>query len=171
MDYFFFGSLRDPDILAVVLGTAPTHLSTVPATLNDFRAEYAAGYTFPVLAHHPGNSAAGILVKGLTPMDIDRIRYYEDSEYAPERVTVWAEAKAYPASVFVGTAILATSGQPWDYDFWRAREKPLLLAVTAHIFEHHYPRTPQSEMERLWPSLYDEIAARMTPTGSTGLTA
>jgi hypothetical protein len=159
--FFFFGSLRDPDILSAVLGRDLAGLTVKPARLPDHKIERAAGYSFPMLTPKPGANALGSLTWGLTPEDEARIAYFEDSEYACTTIDVACDGGLVAAQVYVASAKLASSGENWDLAQFQAQDRPLLLAVTRYVMTEHYGVTPQGVMEQIWHSIRDRIAREM----------
>ncbi len=81
MRFFFFGSLRDHDILEAVIGRAFPRRAFPAAQLPDHRLERMAQETFPLLVAAAGALAPGVVVEGLEAADIERIHFFESVEY------------------------------------------------------------------------------------------
>ena len=120
---FVFGTLRDPDVLALVLGRAGAR--TEPASLPGHAARTVAGRDYPVLVPEPGKAAPGALVHGLDAADRARLAWFEGEAYALAPCRVDAADGAVDATVFVAAG-LPVDG-PWHLDAWRARDKPGFL--------------------------------------------
>ena len=88
MRFFFFGSLRDHDVLEVVIGRSFPHRAFPAAQLPAHRLERMAKETFPLLVAAPGSRAPGVVVEGLEAADIERIHFFESVEYEPRLHTV-----------------------------------------------------------------------------------
>ncbi|HAH10000.1 MAG TPA: hypothetical protein DCL54_10320 [Alphaproteobacteria bacterium] len=159
--YFFYGSLRDPDVLSAVLGRSLEGLTFAPGQLQAFRAERALAYSFPLLVPTHGAVAEGLVTTGLSGEDVARIAYFEDSDYVRAIQMVEVADSLVPAHVFMAAERLESSGETWDFGRFQTHDKALLLAVTRHVMQDHYGRTPQSEMERLWAGIRDRFAAMM----------
>jgi hypothetical protein len=82
MGVFFFGSLMDRELLALVIGRAIEDLRIEAATIHAFARRRARDESFPVLVPHPGGWVDGVLVTDLTVADIARIQFFEGSDYA-----------------------------------------------------------------------------------------
>jgi hypothetical protein len=135
-DFFFYGTLRDPDVRAVVFGRK---VEAVPATLDNHEAvpvEFEHG-RFPILQMQRGKSATGVLCRGVTLMEAARLGFYEHEgrDYGVKRLPVrldGAEAAAtLPAWVFVQFATLRRGMGRWDLAEWqRFAKREFLNAVT-----------------------------------------
>jgi hypothetical protein len=158
-DFFFFGSLRDADILATVLGEPLGPNMSAPAWLDGYRTERAEGYAFPLLTADPNGRCEGLFVPGLSPSAASRIAYFEDSDYVPQEFAIRTADGPRRATLFWASHKLASSGELWSFDAFVAQDKPVLLAVTRHVMQVHYGVTPQDEMERMWGALNDRFAA------------
>jgi hypothetical protein len=159
--FFFYGSLMDLELLEAVLGRPATGLTFVTGWLDGYIAETAAGYTFPTLIERRGERVDGIVAHGLTQADIDRIAYFEDTEYAPMVVDVSTAESDVSAQVYLATGSLKTTGEPWAFDKWKKEHKPLLLAVTRKVMSEHYGTTPIAEIDAVWHKIKTEIEAEM----------
>lgn len=161
--FFFYGSLMDEELLEAVLGRAASHLTFTPGWLDGYVAETAHGYTFPTLIERRGERVDGVIAKGLTQADIDRIAYFEDTEYAPVVVDISTARSDVSAQVFMATATLKTTGETWAFDKWKVEHKPLLLAVTRKVMAEHYGTTPIESVDAVWHRIKAEIEAEMNP--------
>ncbi len=50
---FFYGSLRDPELLAIVIGRSPQAVTLEPAALPDHGIRAVAGESFPCVVESP----------------------------------------------------------------------------------------------------------------------
>ena len=85
---FAFGTLMDPDVLALVCGTAPDHFPTEPARAVDRARRWVLDDHYPVLVAAPGESLAGVLVHALDEHALERIAFFEGEEFALAPITV-----------------------------------------------------------------------------------
>lgn len=144
MTYFFYGTLCDPDVLALVLGYRPSPRQLQPAVLPGFRRKQARNRTYPVLVPAPGGRVDGLLFSPGRPADRQRLAAYEGPEYILRRLPVLAAAgrtapeqdrPAAPcrAGVFVaarsaaGESALPPARADWHPGRWRRRDKPQFL--------------------------------------------
>jgi hypothetical protein len=156
---FVFGSLMDPDLLAVVLDRDVGELTMRPARILGFRRRRAHGESYPVLQPCPDGIVEGLLIEGLDLHDLDRLQYYETADYRLERFDALCDDDRLPAHVFVSTGRLEPSDEGWDLGAWQVVEKPGFLPAAAALMAH-YGRTPLSRIdEALWAGIKEEAAA------------
>lgn len=161
--FFFYGSLMDVELLEAVLCRKADSLSFTPGWLNGYIAETALGYSFPTLIERSDARAHGIITAGLSTDDVARIAYFEDTEYDTVAHSIATARRPVTAHVFMANASLRSSGEAWNFDAWRKRDKPLLLAVTRRVMSEHYGVTPFEEVDAHWHRIKAEIEAGMRP--------
>jgi len=127
MQYFFYGTLCDPDIRQLVLGYRSGPRQLRPARLPGFRRKQARGRSYPVLIRSPGGRVDGLLFSA-RPADIARLTEYEGPEYRVCRLPVHDRSGTRRAWVFLpasgpaGTALPASHAD-WHPHRWRRHEK------------------------------------------------
>lgn len=128
---FFYGTLLDPHIAELVLGRPLRSCRPLRGTLDDYRAVLVAGKPFPGLVAQPGMSAAGLLVHGITPEEMEKlVRYEERVMYGVETHPIRTEDGAtHTAKVFMPRRRVPLTDIPWDLDTWRRRNKRAYLAM------------------------------------------
>ncbi|MDJ0947196.1 MAG: gamma-glutamylcyclotransferase family protein [Kiloniellales bacterium] len=150
MRFFFFGSLRDHDILEVVIGRSFPRRPFPAGHLPDHRLERMAKETFPLLVAAPGAQAPGIVVEGLETADIERIHFFESVEYEPRLHTVeLAAGGTLDCHLFAATPVAGVTGEYWHYDDWAARHKAKELRE-ARLWMAFHGRVTAAEADRLW---------------------
>lgn len=154
----------DIELLEAVLCRRADGLSFTPGWLDGYVAETALGYSFPTLIERERGRAHGIVTAGLTDNDVARIAYFEDTEYETVAHSIATTHLPVTAHVFIANASLCSSGEPWSFDGWRKRDKPLLLAVTRRVMREHYGVTPFEEVDAHWHRIKAEIEASLRPT-------
>lgn len=137
MQFFFYGTLCDPDIRRLVLGYRPGPRQLRPAWLAGFRRKQAAGRSYPVLIRSPGGRIDGLLFVS-RPADGARLAAYEGPEYRACRLPVhlpgrggqaMAPRRAWvflPAFGVEGSALPASHAD-WLPERWLNRDKPAFL--------------------------------------------
>ncbi len=134
---FVYGTLRDSDVLRLVLGEAADRLHPVPAVLLDHATETAAAGPYPVLRARDGQQAQGLL---LTPMDAEIMAcldFFDGAyDYTQDQRKVLTAKGAVEARVYVPSARVVTTGVAWDLAAWQATDKPLFLEMGAEVMEH-----------------------------------
>lgn len=159
--FFFYGSLMDREMLEAVIDRGSSHLSFTRGALDGFVAELARGYTFPTLVPRTGSTVEGLVAHGLHDRDVERIAYFEDTEYTPVSQKIATDAGHVAAKVFMSTASLVSSGERWDFMHWRQHHKPLLVAVTRRVMREHYGITPFEEIDAHWHRIKAELESDM----------
>lgn len=131
--FFFYGTLRDADLRAIVLGGEASSATLAPAILSGYRRVRIAGRGYPALIADPRGRTDGLLASGLGETAAARISYYESDDYAVRRAEVETAAgladgpadSRVSAWVFVprrGRTMPLTPA-PWDLALWRRRFK------------------------------------------------
>lgn len=159
MRFFFFGSLRDNEILEAVIGRPLPRRELLAASLPGHRLERMARETFPLLVEAADEVAPGVVVEGLIEADIARIHFFESIEYEPQTHTVEMVAGGLLAcQVFVATAASGRTGEPWRYEDWRPGHQARELRE-ARLWMAFFGLVAPAEADRLW----DEAVAAGRP--------
>src|SRR3546814_1885667 len=112
--------------------------ATAPGLLHGYRRRKGEGENYPGLAPYPGGRVEGLLVDGLTPDEIDRLRFFEGGEYALRPLPVTdAEGRPADAHAYLSTGILKDTGEPWHLGAWAATEKPRALVHAEELMALH----------------------------------
>ncbi len=150
MRYFFFGTLRDADVLGLVLGRRLPPALLRPALLRGFRLRRVRGESYPLLAAAPARIVRGALVHGLTGADAKRLAFFEGEEYdtAPFLVEVGARRRVW-AQAFRARSGLAGDGRDWRFEAWRRDDKRAFLALVRSWMTFYRHADPVSA-EALW---------------------
>jgi hypothetical protein len=125
--FFFYGTLRDPDVVAAVLGRRPA-AAPEPAEVQGWRAAPVTGASYPVLVPDPGYTATGVLLGGLTPADIRRLVAYEGPGYRMAGITVARTGDMVEAQVFLPVSGIAHSSGVWSFETWQKSHRAAWLA-------------------------------------------
>ena len=130
---FIYGTLRDPDILAAVLGRPVPLEALQPATAADYKTVYVPGQVYPALVAAPGASAPGALLFELTDTDRAALDAYEGDEYRRAPLLVSTPAGAVTALTYLPTGAIPPDAVAWTLETWTTTHKPLVLAHEAHV--------------------------------------
>ena len=150
MRFFFFGLLRDVEVLGLVTGRTWTADCFTGARLAGGRLVRLRGETFPMLVAAPGVWVPGALVEGLTGSDLDRIRFFESVEYQPSTVEIELQAgERIEACAFANTARAAHDQEPWSFEDWRLHHKSRALHET-ELWMALYGHLSAEEADRRW---------------------
>ena len=157
---FVYGSMRDEDVRALVLGRAPpAAVRTEPAWMPGAAVALVPGESYPHLVSAEGARAPGDLVHGLEVGSLDRILFFEGDEYAfVECVVERAGGERVAAMHFRGVAIPEAPVVPWSLEQWQSKEKPRFLAMTREYMAL-WRRATRAEAEARWQRLLREHSA------------
>jgi hypothetical protein len=124
MRFFFYGTLLDADVTALVLGRRLPPTAFVPASLPGHARRRAKGVSYPVLVRDPGGEVPGAVVGGLSARDVARLSAYEGPRYRIAPLKVRVAGALTTVSVFEP---LENRFQPvdgsWDLALWQRRDK------------------------------------------------
>jgi hypothetical protein len=130
-DYFFYGSLMDPDVLSAVAGERIPPARLVPARLSGYERLCARFSVFPLIVEDPGAEVEGVLVRGIGPAAASRLSRYEGPGYVLIKRPVTTADGRGEAFVFIPARPGRSSGKIWDFETWRRRHKRRLLRALA----------------------------------------
>jgi hypothetical protein len=128
MRFFFFGLLRDPEVLELVTGRRWPVADFPTARLEGARLVRLREENFPILVSAPDAAVPGIVAEGLTESDLDRIRFFESVEYEAATVEVVLRSGArIEVRAFATTTRAAHDEQPWRFEDWVVHDKARAL--------------------------------------------
>ena len=90
MRFFFYGTLLDRDVTALVLGRRLPASAFTPAALPGHARRRVRGASYPIAVRDPKSEVAGAVVGGLSARDVARLAAYEGPRYriAPLKVRI-----------------------------------------------------------------------------------
>ncbi len=167
MDYFFFGTLMDREVLALVLGRPVDDADVEPATLDGFRLLRARDDPYPALVPAPDSQVEGIVVTGLDARDVARLEWFEGAEYHARPVTVTlAGGERRTALVQSPTEVLDVGNREWSLEDWKKTEKQLLMTLTrAHM--SLMGKVDIDEAIRRWDAMREALLAKAGARGQS----
>lgn len=131
MRYFFYGTLLDADVRAMVLSPGSRDFPVEPAMLLGYRRVFMAERVYPVVAPSLECSAAGVLSGELNAEDAGRLAEFESDEYDEVTLDVIDQVgRSIAARVFVAGPKAVPSAAAWDLADWRRRHKRAFLRRT-----------------------------------------
>jgi hypothetical protein len=142
MRFFFYGTLLDRDVTALVLGRRLPPKAWVPATLPGHTRRRARGVSYPVLARDPRSEAAGAVVGGLSRRDVARLVAYEGPRYRISPLKVKTSSGLQRVSVFEPVdggfqVVKGTKGASWDLTTWQRHDKRAFMARIGRALSAH----------------------------------
>ncbi|MEX2642814.1 MAG: gamma-glutamylcyclotransferase family protein [Acetobacterales bacterium] len=112
MDYFFYGTLMDPALLARLVGAAAATVE--PARLVGFRRVRLRGQPYPTVVPAEDGSVDGIVVGRIDAAGARRLAEYEGPSYSIRLFGVMLQdGRTRRVRVFVAPVGLASDG-PWE---------------------------------------------------------
>lgn len=127
-DYFFYGTLRDSDILSRVLGHAAAPSRLTPARLGGWRAVFVRGAWYPGVIEDAEAEAPGLLMHAVSDAEASSLAKYEDTDYSLSVLAVTVAGQFRPAQVFVPGPAMRLSAEEWVLADWQRRFKRRVLA-------------------------------------------
>lgn len=126
---FAYGTLRDPDLIAAVLGRPLRPGSAHAARAPGFKAVHYPGRIYPALIRSPGAGAEGLLITGLSPFERDLLDAYEGGEYrrSPIATMLADEPELHEADAYLPVVAVPTTPHEWSLSRWQAEHKALAL--------------------------------------------
>lgn len=156
---FFFGSLRDREVLETVVGH--------PVDDADIRAARAPGHairglpheTYPHLVEEPGAVAEGIVVSNLSEEDVSRLSYYEWEEYDLAPIMVETSQGEMEVEHFASAEDVTFSQKPWDFARWQRDDRAVAVEAAAELMALR-GTIPWENVETVWSGIKIRARAR-----------
>lgn len=129
MRFFFYGTLLDRDVTALVLGRRLPASAFTPATLPGHARRTVTGASYPIAVRDPKSTVAGAVVRGLSARDVARLAAYEGARYriAPLKVRLAGGLTIVAVFAPVEERFQATGGS-WELATWQRQNKRTFLA-------------------------------------------
>ena len=126
---FVYGTLRDPDLLAAVLGrplqSHGMHIARAPG----FRAVHYPDRIYPALIRVPGAAAEGLLLTDLTAFERDLLDAFEGSEYRRGFVAAMVEEELFEAEAYLPAIAVPDTSEDWSLAHWQRLHKARVLGA------------------------------------------
>ncbi len=135
MEYFFYGTRMDGDVLARVVGQpVPPPARMAAAVVEGYRRLYVACAWSHLLVPASGGWVEGRLVSGFDARAAARIAHFESDAYELEALPVRAAGRgAVRALTFMARPGVAASPEEWDLASWRRRHKRTYLRLVGGV--------------------------------------
>lgn len=129
MRFFFYGTLLDRDVTALVLGRRLAPAAFVPAVLPGHARRRVKGASYPIAVRDPRSEVAGAAVGGLSIRDVARLAAYEGPRYRIAPLKVRIAGRLTMLSVFAPLEErFQPTGGSWELAAWQRRHKRAFLA-------------------------------------------
>jgi hypothetical protein len=124
MRFFFYGTLLDHDVTALVLGRRLPPAAFVPATLPGYSRWRVQGGSYPISVPDRKGQVSGAIVGGLSARDVARLAAYEGPGYRIAPLKVKVSDALITVAVFEPIASkLKPTNKPWNLALWQRRDK------------------------------------------------
>jgi len=165
---FLYGTLRDPAMLAAVLGRMPERGELRPARLPGHAVRRAADTGWPALVPEPGAAAEG-LVLGSTHEDRARLDYIEAGwGYRRQPVELrLSEGGPLRAECYFPPAPLPPTYGPWSLPEWQARFGALAPLAAREMLSFRGSEPPEQAARR-WPQMLARAQSRVAAEADPG---
>lgn len=138
MRFFFYGTLLDRDVTALVLGRRLPPQAFTEASLPGHARRRVQGGTYPIVIADPCDDVPGALVGGLSARDVARLAAYEGPGYRVARLRVKLRGRMTEVSVFEPIqSRLKPSRELWDLTLWQRRHKRSFVDRLRRAFSAH----------------------------------
>lgn len=143
MRFFFYGTLLDHDVMALVLGRRLPPQAYMPASLLGHSRFRARGASYPVVVQDPRGEVPGVIVGGLSARDVSYLAAYEGPGYRVVPLKVRSLGSLVTVSVFepivesdkgYRDSRLQPSRELWDLALWQCRHKRAFAARLRRAF-------------------------------------
>lgn len=125
---FVYGTLRDPDLLAGVLGRPLNGDAMLAAHAPGFAAVHYPNRLYPALVRTPGGAAEGLVLTDLTPFERDLLDAFEGEEYRAAPIPVMVGEELHEAFAYLPAIDIPAGAEPWTLADWQIRHKPNVLS-------------------------------------------
>lgn len=153
-DFFFYGTLIDPDIRELVLGRPIGDASVRAAVLAGYRRYPVRGEPYPAAVPDAAGSIEGVLVEGLGVTDAARLSRFEGSEY--EAISCAVSLTETPSSVdrsawvFIAKPSVPIGHGEWSIGTWAQDHKARFVALANTWLDGAGDRVAVDTYETAW---------------------
>ena len=170
-DLFFYGTLRDAETLEIVMGPHFEEVVAEVATLADHAVLEVLGEDYPVIVGRAGETATGMLVRGLSEGAVARLNYFEDEfDYAlDDREVRTADGGRHRAEVFFVRGGHLRTGGTWDFARWERTQRPAFVEAARELMAL-FGQVPDEQVDRIWPGIRFRAYARARAGSETSVT-
>lgn len=156
---FFYGSLRDAEMVGIVLGRRLSAGSLVPARATGHATRRLTGEAYPLLIPEPGVTAQGVVLTDAGPEDMRRLAFFEEAEYGLAPIIVETAQGPLATQYFRATDKTPPTTLPWDYDHWVTHDRAVALEAARELMEV-YGTLPVGEIDTVWGAIMARAVQR-----------
>ena len=151
VDVFVYGTLRSADLRRAVTGTSG---DVVPAMLRGYAVAPVAGDVVPLIHPAADRVAAGLLWRGLTAEQMERLALFKGA-YGYDLVSVTValpDGADVEAQMWLPPATLTTGAGDWSLEAWQDRCASTTVAAAEALFAMD-PRPAAANLRWQWPMM------------------
>lgn len=150
MQWFFYGTLLDPDIRRFVFPHAHARVTLEPALLPGFRRVRCKGALYPVLAPAKGQRVPGLVCRGLDERAVLRMAHFEGTQYLSRALEVHTQGGAKESAwLFMPRHGGFATREPWSYERWLRTSKRQIMHKV-HFWMNQCGVDTMASPEILW---------------------
>jgi len=128
MHFFFYGTLLDADVRALVMPHLAGKLRLQPGRLKGHRRQRGRQGSYPVLVGDPKSQVEGLVAQGLDARSLYRMAHFEGHHYLPKQLKVsLTDGTTRSAWTFMPIHPGLAGSESWSLRLWQLRHKPRLL--------------------------------------------
>lgn len=160
MTLFIYGTLLYPPLFALVSG-APLRRAA-PAFLPGFAVETSPDGPWPALVKRKGDTARGMVLRGLSPGQMRRLDAYE-RPFGYERAAITLQDEDgddLEATAWLPSAGQSASGRDWSLSAW-VREDAAEAMLAAAEVDWGAEDFDDADILRQWPMIRGRAAAQL----------
>lgn len=167
-DLFFYGTLRYPALLELVLGRPISDLDVSSAELPGHGVFAVVGQIFPTIEEREDHVVQGVLLRGLSETDVGSLNFYEGGfDYDLKEVVVkTAGGNGITAQVYFPEPGLWQTGEVWDLQAWITNWGALTLRAAEEVMAYQGRMTAQ-QVARCFPSIRMRAGAWLAAQAGT----
>jgi hypothetical protein len=130
---FLYGTLCDPDLLAAVIGRAVDRRNVLFAVAPGQTAIFYDHRTHPALAPAPGRQAPGLLILGLSGVDLHLIDAFAGAQYRRAILPVIVEDELHEADAHLPIMRPGAGARAWSLEDWQQHHKHDVLREEGEV--------------------------------------
>jgi gamma-glutamylcyclotransferase (GGCT)/AIG2-like uncharacterized protein YtfP len=126
---FVYGTLRDADMLSLLLARTVEADQAVAASAPDYRAVYYPKQVYPALIAQRGEAAQGLLLLDISPVELDQLDVYEGRDYVRQNLRVKSQGNFLIAHAYLPTLTIPSTAPVWTLKDWQRNHKAAALVA------------------------------------------
>ncbi len=155
---FVYGTLRHIPLLEIVLGRTEDLIDFTHAELPDHAAMAAVEGPFPLIVAQQGYDQAGLILTGLSQIDIERLNFYEGGfDFTLERKTA---SNGQGVDVYFPPEAGVTADSLWDLEAWVTQWAAMTCIAAREVMSFFGTRTA-AEIAGMFPMIRSRASANL----------